>query len=363
LTRNVVGNTPFFRSLCDIGIALPSTEQMRTSLVLLGLLVAAGGCKKDSAPAPSGGGTGGGGGSGTGGGSGGGGGKGPTGWLVGNSAVLAHVGADGSVAYGNAPIPSVQLNNIACRYEGEAWVVGNGGTLLYTNDGGTTWTSQQVPATADLRAVGTQDDGPVFVVGNSGTFLESDDTGATWRNLGDGVAAFRSIAAAQDGGTVLAISDDGGVWSYDGAAITRTATLTGARAVALSPDGMLVLVVGTNAMWTSSDAGVTWTSLTVGQTVAFDDVRLDQDGNGVAVGTGGAVALVQPNGEVVMNHAGTADLHTVHIGGWGAVGEQGYTAGEGGQVYTSVDGGWTWELGPNIGQTLYGVDSIGDGHR
>ncbi len=337
---------------------------MRTSLVLLGLLVVTGGssCKKDTAPPPTmGTGTGSGTGSGTGGG--GGGGKGPTGWLVGNSAVLAHVGGDGSLAYGNAPIPSVQLNNIACRYQGEAWVVGNSGTLLYTNDGGVTWTSQQVPATADLRAVATQDDGPVFVVGNSGTFLESDDTGASWRNLGDGVAAFRSIAASQDGGTVVAISDDGGVWSYDGAAIARTATLTGARAVALSPDGMLALVVGTNAIWSSSDAGVTWAPLTIGQTVAFDDVRLDQDGNGVAVGTGGAVALIQPNGEVVMNHAGTADLHTVHIGGWGSVGAQGYTAGEGGQVYMSTDGGWTWELGPNVGQTLYGVDSIGDGHR
>jgi photosystem II stability/assembly factor-like uncharacterized protein len=339
-----------------------STKQMRTSFVLFGLVVAVGyGCKKnDSAPPPSTGPVG----TGSGGtGSAGGGGSKPGGWLTGEAAILAHVGDDGSLAYGNAPIAAVQLNNIACRNQGEAWVVGNGGSLLYTNDGGATWVQQQVPTTADLRAVGTQDDGPVFVVGNSGMFLESDDTGATWRNLGDGVAAFRSIAASQDGGTVLAISDDGGVWSYDGAAIARTATLTGARAVALSPDGVLALVVGTNAMWSSADSGTTWTQLNVGQTVSFDDVRLDQDGNGVAVGTGGAVALVQPNGEIVMNHAGTADLHTVHIGGWGSVGEQGYTAGEGGQVYLSEDGGWNWELGPNIGQTIYGVDSIGEGHR
>jgi photosystem II stability/assembly factor-like uncharacterized protein len=298
-------------------------------------------------------------------GSGGGGGSGttkpPPAWLVGEVGTVAHVGADTSVGFASTPIQELQLNNIACRNQGEAWVVGDVGSVIYTNDGGATWTAQHVPTTADLRAVATQDDGPVFLVGN-GTFLESDDTGATWRELGDGVATFRSVAAAQDGGTVVAISDDGGVWSYDGV-VSRTSTLTGARAVALSPDGMLGLVVGANAMWSSADGGATWNALTVGQNVSFDDVRLDQDGNGVAVGTGGAVALVQPSGEVVLTHAGTADLHTVHIGGWGSVGTEGYTAGEGGQVYMSADAGWNWEIGANVGHTIYGMDSIGEGHR
>jgi len=332
---------------------------MRISFVLLGIALAASGCKHDTAPPPP---T-----TGTGGTTMGSGSTKPpppppTGWLVGNVSTLAHVGVDGLLAYGNAPIQNAQLNNIACRYQGEAWVVGNAGTLLYTNDGGATWAPQTVPTSADLRAAATQDDGPVFVVGN-GAFLESDDTGATWRQLGDGVAQFRSVAAAQDGGTVLAISEDGGMWTYDGATISRTATLTGARAVAVSPDGMLALVVGNKAMWSSSDAGATWKALTVGQNVSFDDVRLDQDGNGVAVGTAGAIGLVQPNGEVVMTHAGTADLHTVHIGGWGSIGTEGYTAGEGGQIYMSADGGWNWTPGPNLGVTIYGVDSIGEGHR
>ena len=340
---------------------------MRLHLSLLCVALAGFGCKKDSTPTGTGTGTGAGTGtgtgSGTGSGTGTGTGKGGGGsWLVGDGTMLAHVGDDSSVGFGAAPIADVQLNGIACRYQGEAWVVGDGGTLLYTNDAGTTWTPQQIPTTADLRTLATQDDGPVFVAGD-GTFLESDDTGATWRELGDGVATFRSVAAAQDGGTVLAVSDDGGLWSFDGAAIARTATLTGAHAVAVSPDGMLALVVGEQAMWRSTDAGVTWTALDVVQTATFDDVRLDQDGNGVAVGAAGAVALVDDAGTITMTHVGTADLHTIHIGGWGSVGSTGFTAGDGGQVYITQDGGWNWTIGPNLGHTVYGVDSIGEGHR
>jgi len=29
----------------------------------------------------------------------------------------------------------------------------------------------------------------------------------------------------------------------------------------------------------------------------------------------------------------------------------------------SADGGWNWTAGPNLGVTIYGVDSIGEGHR
>jgi photosystem II stability/assembly factor-like uncharacterized protein len=340
---------------------------MRISNVLFGVaVITASGCKKDDPPPTinTGSDTGsGGGGSDTGSGGGGtGSNKPPPSWLIGIDGTIAHVDSDGDVAVASTQVGSVQLNNIACRNQGEAWIVGNAGTVVYTNDGGDTWTMQNVPTTSDLRAVATQDDGPVYVVGN-GSFLESDDAGTTWRQLGDGTTAFRSVAAATDASTVLAISDDGGLWSYDGGAVTRTAQLTGARAIAVSSDGMLALVVGTNAMWSSSDAGTTWTSLTVGQTISFDDVRLDEDGNGIAVGTGGGVALVQPSGEVIITHAGTADLHTVHVGAWGSVGSTGVAVGDGGQVYTTPDAGWTWQIGPSLGVTIYGVDSIGEGHR
>lgn len=330
---------------------------MRTShvFVLVGLCAAAG-CKSASSPTSTGTGTGSGG---TGTGSSGGG-KG--GWTAGEDALLSDVNPDGTFENGAPPISGVSLFAIACRNQGEAWVVGDAGTTIYTDDGGDTWSTQTVPTTATLRSVATQDDGPVFLVGD-GAFLESDDTGATWQSFGDGTTSFRSVSAASDGATVLAIASDGGVWSYDGGAIQKTTTLAGAHAVAISPDGMLALVVGQQAIWKSSDAGFTWTALDIGQTATFDDIHLDQDGNGVAVGDAGAVALIDPSGTITMTHVGTANLHTVHIGGWGSVGSTGFTAGDGGQVYISDDNGWNWHEGPDLGRTVYGIDSIGLGHR
>src|SRR5262249_21024170 len=148
-----------------------------------------------------------------------------------------------------------------CRYLGEAWVVGASGTLLYTNDGGHSWAAQTIPTGADLRAIATQDAGPVFVAGD-GVFLTSTDTGAHWASLGDGVTKFRSVAAAQQGTTVLAVSDDGRVFAYDNGALVQRATIAGARAVAVSPDGETALLVG-NGIQRSIDGGQIWTPLTV----------------------------------------------------------------------------------------------------
>lgn len=310
---------------------------MRSFLVIIGITLAAVGCKKT-------GGTGGGGGGG--------------GWLVGSSALMDNVDDTGQVARDYALADNMQLNGIACRYAGEAWVVGDKATLLYTNDGGTTWSPQQVPATGDLRAVATQDFGPVFVVGD-GAFLVTTDTGATWKQLG--TADFRAVAAAQEGATVLALSSDGGLWSYDGA-LTRVATLTGAHAIALSPDGNLAMVAGAGMLLRSFDAGETWQTLTVDPALGFDDIRINADGSAVAVGTGGAIANIDASGTVTVQHVGAADLHTLHIAD--DPGEAtGFAAGEGGQVLVTHDSGATWALGANVGRTVYGVDEIGLGHR
>lgn len=303
----------------------------------------AGGCKKGtSSPGPGGGGTG--------------------GWLVGSDGLMLHVETDGLASGYNASSTET-LNGIACRYSGEAWVVGTNGTLLYTDDAGASWRPQPVPTTADLRALATQDFGPVFIAGN-GVFLTSTDTGAHWTPLGDGTTNFRSLAAAQDAETVLAVSDDGGLWSYGSQGLVPLAHLAGARAVAVSPDGQTAIVAGDNLIARSSDAGRTWLPLTSTENVRYDDVRIDANGQAVAVGAGGTIAHIAADGSVVMQHIGTADLHTIHIS---AVGDDyesvGFAAGEGGHIWMTRDGGWSWSEGPNAGATVLGVDAIGDGHR
>jgi photosystem II stability/assembly factor-like uncharacterized protein len=253
------------------------------------------------------------------------------------------------------------LNVIACRYLGEAWVVGTRGTLLYTNDGGQSWRPQTVPTSADLRALATQNWGPVFI-GGDGVFFTSTDTGATWKSLGDGTVSFRSIAAAQDAETVLALSEDGGLWSYTDSQLVHRATMPGARTIAVSRDGQTAVIVGDNLIAKSSDAGATWSPLSVGENVRFDDVRLDGEGKATAVGSGGALAHITVEDKVTLMRVGDADLHTLQLT-YDHDEDLGFTAGDGGQVWITHDAGWTWSAGPNVGGTALSMDQIGSYHR
>lgn len=317
---------------------------MKTAVFVIGVALASGaGCKKS-------------------GGGGGGGGGGGTGWLVGVDGLMVNVHDDGSSSGYNAP-SNATLSSIACRFEGEAWVAGANGTLLYTDDGGQSWAPQPVPTTADLRSVATQDAGPVFVVGN-GVFLVSSDTGAHWAALGDGSVNFRSVAAAQEAQTVLAVGDNGQLFAYQDGALTARGSYPGARAVAVSEDGKTALLAGDNLLMRSTDGGASFQPLTTNEAIRYDDVRLDDDGAGVAVGSHGGLAHISAAGSVAIQHLGTADLHTIHLAyPDGSRGDVGFAAGDGGQVWMTRDGGSTWTQGPNAGRTVLSLDQIGEGHR
>lgn len=309
-------------------------------VLVLGLATAAGaGCKK------------------TGGGTGGGGG----GWLVGRSGLMQNISPSDQLGQGYNLGATETLYGIACRYLGEAWVVGAKGTLLYTNDGGATWTSQTIPTTADLHTLATQDFGPVYV-GGDGVLLTSSDTGKSWQSLGDGTVNFRAIAAAQEGDTVLALGDDGRLFSVENGALVSRGTFAGAHGLAISPDGSSVLMVG-NGIRRSIDAGKTWTTLGVDASINFEDVRIGEDGAGVAVGASGAIAKIDVGGTVLVQHPTSQHLHGLHIADVDAYDATGYAVGDNGTVLITHDGGWTWALGPNVGETVFGVDEIGAGHR
>jgi photosystem II stability/assembly factor-like uncharacterized protein len=314
---------------------------MRIYLVLACAALAATGCKKTT----------------------GGGGGGGSSWLVGAAGLMTNVDDEGQVGRDYPTVSTASLNGIACRYLGEAWVVGDRGTLLYTNDGGTTWTAAPVPTSSNLRALATQDAGPVFVAGD-GAFLETTDTGATWHAFGDGTESFRSVAAAQAGSTVLALGEDGGVWSFDEAAgaLAQTGTLSGAHAVAVSPDGSTAYVAGAG-LWRSRDAGASWTQLAVDPALALDAVNANEDGGAVAVGAAGAIVEVEASGAIAVQHAGNASLHALHIADADDADAMGFAAGDGGEVWITRDSGVTWQLGPTLARTVLGVDQIGTGHN
>ena len=316
---------------------------MKAVLVCLGIALAFGACKKSGSTGPTGGGGGG------------------SSWLVGTDGLMVDVTTDGS-SHGYQLSSPETLNKIACRYAGEAWVVGNNGTLLYTDDAGATWRPQPVPTTANLRGIATQDTGPVFVAGD-GVLLTSTDTGAHWTALGDGHTNFVAVAAAQGAETALAVSDTGAVFAIENHQLVSRGSFAGARAVAISPDGDSAIVVGDHLITRSSDGGRTWTPVAVGGNVRLDDVRIDESGEALAVGSGGTIAHITPGGAVTLQQVGPSDLHAVHIADDddGAEGV-GFAAGDNGRVFITRNGGSTWIPGPTVNGTVLGLDMIGAGH-
>lgn len=317
---------------------------MKAVLVCLGITLAFGACKKSSTgPTPGGGGGGG------------------SSWLVGTDGLMVNVSTSGT-AQGYDLSSSETLNRIACRYAGEAWVVGTHGTLLYTDDAGATWRPQPVPVTTNLRGIATQDAGPVFIAGDR-VLLTSTDTGQHWTSVGDGSTNFVAVAAAQGAETALAVSDTGAVFSIESGQLIGRGSFAGARAVAISPDGDSAIVVGDQMITRSSDGGRTWTPLAVAGNVRFDDVRIDETGAALAVGSGGTIAHITSGGAVTLQQIGGADLHAVHIADSDDDAEAvGFAAGDGGRVFITRNGGSTWSPGPTVNGTVLGVDMIGAGH-
>ncbi len=318
---------------------------MKAVLVCLGIALAFGACKKSGSTGPTSGGGGGG-----------------SSWLVGTDGLMVTVSTSGYSQGYQLSSPET-LNKIACRYAGEAWVVGDNGTLLYTDDAGATWRPQPVPTTANLRGIATQDAGPVFVAGD-GVLLTSTDTGAHWTALGDGHTNFVAVAAAQGAENALAVSDTGAVFAIENHQLVSRGSFDGARAVAISPDGDSAIVGGDQLITRSGDGGRTWTQLAVGGNVRFDDVRIDETGEALAVGSGGTIAHITSGGAVTLQQIGVADLHAVHIAdsddGVEAVG---FAAGDSGRVFITRNGGTTWSPGPTVNGTVLGLDMIGDGHE
>lgn len=287
------------------------------------------------------------------------------GWLVGTNGLMQNVTANGDTGEGYDLGADETLNAIACRYADEAWVVGDKGTLLYTSDAGKSWAAQNIGSGANFRSLATQDDGPVFVVGDGVFFTATPQytTGkAEWTQLGDGQTSWTSVAAAQLASTVLAVSDDGGIWSYEAGALTKTSTLPGMHAVAVSPDGQIAMAVG-EGMFRSTDAGKTWREIAIDPSFAYSDVWIDENGEAVAAGAGGVVSRIDADGRVLTQRLGDADLKTIHIAPSDDYSGLGYAAGVGGQVWITEDSGWTWKKGPKVNGTVLGVDEIGLGHN
>jgi photosystem II stability/assembly factor-like uncharacterized protein len=282
-------------------------------------------------------------------------------WLVGEDGLMENILPDGTLGNSYEPGADGNLNGITCRGADTAFVVGDNGTFLRTFDGGETWEAVDLGTIQALTDVASGA-GAVFVAGD-GVLQASYDDGDTWQALpGNGTGSWRSIATDHDGAVALLLRLDGSIWRWDATqgSMLEMTSMSGARSLSMSHDGLHAIAVGDGgALARSDDRGLTWTTVPTGIDVDLHAGWAAADGQLTAVGAAGTVVRVDAAG-VEASAPGLGTLRAVHIDAAG----QGIAAGEGGEVLTTSDGGDSWDVADvTLSGTVLGVDSVdGAGH-
>ena len=257
------------------------------------------------------------------------------------------------------------------------------------------------------HAIASSTDGSVLVAAGESLWISKDwattwDDSTTPKSL-DGWASAASdttgtqLAAAAAYGDIWTSSDGGATWTnrtpsgpaHDQYWVAMMSDSTGTKLVALTGGDAVAGPGTTGDIWTSTDAGVTWTDrTTTGAThdLAWAGVAGDSTGTHLVAVEDGVVG----NGVWTSNDSGvTWTAQTVPAGvlGWNAVASDatgalipiaasGAPVNSSGDLYTSTDGGVTWTnetagtSGTNrwwrgvasdaTGENLFAVEIVGD---
>ena len=148
------------------------------------------------------------------------------------------------------------------------------GDVYYTTDGGSTWlVPAGAPTATRWQAIASSADGTKLIAGDAATATGdlwlSGDSGASFASQAAGLTVpsiWRAVAASS-GFTRLAaaVQSSGGVYlsSSSGAAFSLATggglpTSASWRSLAMSADGSVIAAIGTNQVWVTYDAGITW---------------------------------------------------------------------------------------------------------
>lgn len=241
-----------------------------------------------------------------------------------------------------------------------AWAAGAFGTIVRTRDRGATWEPQASATEEHLFGVGFANHEVGWVVGRTGVIRHTRDGGATWQvqksPLDDRhlfhVAAVDSMHAVAigDWGTVVVTSDGGRTWVDR--SLDRDVILNGQHWA----DPSLGWLVGEGgAVFTTADGGRTWAERDAGVFKTLFGVSFADRRRGWAAGLDGLIVATEDGGEswtVVRGSAGLDVFEEVEFDDAlrnptlfdiAVRGRFGVAVGDLGAVFTSADGGATWE--------------------
>jgi hypothetical protein len=256
----------------------------------------------------------------------------------------------------NAGMTGVNLATVLVHSTGDIFSVeGSGDRLLRSQDDGDSWSAFQAEDVFINRVEEDPATGDLYLAANFAV-LRSENRGDTWVELSPGTFGFVEAITVTPTGTIIAADDFELLRSTDGGASWTSAADWGATAVASSPSGtVFALQAGLTGVFRSDDDGLTWYRLNdPGFVDRFalapnGDLYISRGGLGLSRSTDGGANWSDAGGDLPRGSSGSADLAVESIAfdansnpyiatGYSDAGDVGRQS-----VFTSADGGQTWE--------------------
>jgi photosystem II stability/assembly factor-like uncharacterized protein len=271
---------------------------------------------------------------------------------------LVVVSAAAAVPHGGARITDNLYDTKFVNAE-DGWAVGAFGTIVRTQDGGKSWYPQVSHTVEHLYGVDFADVRNGWVCGRSGLILHTTDGGDTWESQRSGSEKHFFKVQALDKQRAWVVGDWGAIFAtHDGGKTWEDHTLT--RDVILNsqswPDPEHGWIVGeAGAIFATQDGGATWTEQTSGVQKTLFGVTFADVQRGWAVGLDGLILHTTDGGQSWQPQHGDTQVGALEQVGFAEAldnpslydvamaGQLGYAVGDIGCVYTSEDGGNTWQ--------------------
>ncbi|HXI72986.1 MAG TPA: hypothetical protein VNN22_21815 [Verrucomicrobiae bacterium] len=202
-----------------------------------------------------------------------------------NLYVSTDSGKTWSAASGSGSPNPAQYQAVASSADGVKLVAAiNNGTLYTSSNSGSTWVSRSgggAPLSTTWSSLASSSDGVRLVgVVNGGNIWVSGNSGASWTSQASPRTWF-SVASSANGSNLVAVVTSGGsIWTNSGSSwLQSSAPAKSWTSVASSADGKyLAAVEAGGQIYTSFNAGSTWTQQTNAPSLTWASIASSADG-------------------------------------------------------------------------------------
>jgi photosystem II stability/assembly factor-like uncharacterized protein len=256
-----------------------------------------------------------------------------------------------------------------------AAVDGNNGYIYTSSNSGVTWTTNNNSSGQHYwGSITSSADGTKLAVVDyiNGYIYTSTTSGVTWTTNGNssGQHEWRSITSSADGTKLAAVDGNNGyIYTSSNSGVTWTTNnnSSGSRywkSITSSADGTKLAAVDSSNgyIYTSADSGVTWTTNSDSSgAYGWTSITSSADGTKLAAGVNGGDIYTSTDGGQIWNPSNAPSGYWYSITS-SADGTKLAAVVNGGYIYTSTDGGETWSQ-KDTSKDWQSITSSADGNK